>query len=492
MGILDGDSDPAGDALKLTTFNGQTVGSGGSLSTSLSGAWMTVDSDGGFSFTAAATTTAGTYALPYSVSNGSVTATGTVNVSVTPAAPVITVPAVETASWSGYTAQALNIVGLSVADLNTSGNMELTLSVGSGTLSLATALLTASGDLVEGNGTNEVTVFAPLSSINAALATSNGLTYTAQSMAGSDSLAATYLDLATQQSDSKTVPLNVNDSFGFDSPKAYATATASLTVDRNGSALNSASVYYTVVPDSGAMSTGTLSFAANQVTATLNVSVSAGSAMVLLTGASTGSLIDPSLATAAALNVASSSTPVAMPQSFSTGQGQTLASGPGVDGLGLLQGDFDLAGDDLTLTKIGTSTVTSGQTLTLPSGAALTINSDGSFVYDPASSFSVSVRSRHVFHARVSWWLSLTPGGGHHGSRSLPRSPTRAVLASRHRGMEQVRPKHPRLLRRPALIGSRFLCLETRTRQAGAGRAAGRDVSSHPTSRRCALGNRPA
>ena len=223
----------------------------------------------------------------------------------------------------------MTIAGLSVGDLNTAGNMELTLSVDSGTLFLATTLLGASGDVVEGNGTDTVTAIAPLSSLNAALASASGLLYTAQSLAGSDSLLITALNLDTQQSDSETMPLQLNDSFGFDSPSAYATTTATLTVDRDGPALTSATVDYTIVPSSGASTSGTLSFAANQVTATLNVSVSAGSAVVVLTGATAGGTIDPDGATAAALNVASTSTPLPLPQSYTPSKARPWPPGRG-------------------------------------------------------------------------------------------------------------------------------------------------------------------
>ena len=124
---------------------------------------------------------------------GPLTTTSTLAITVTPVndAPTIAAPG----PLTGYEDNRLAITGLSVGDVDitpTAGQVEVTLAVTSGTLSLGTT--TGLTITAGGNGTRTVTFRGTLSAVNTALA---GLTYLGNvNFSGTDALSVSVNDLA--------------------------------------------------------------------------------------------------------------------------------------------------------------------------------------------------------------------------------------------------------------------------------------------------------
>jgi uncharacterized repeat protein (TIGR01451 family) len=92
-------------------------------------------------------------------------------------APVNTLPA----SYSGNQESALALTGIAVADADAgSASEQVTFSVTTGTLAVSTSVAGGvTAGAVAGNGTNSLTITAPLAALNATLADPAGLVYTA-------------------------------------------------------------------------------------------------------------------------------------------------------------------------------------------------------------------------------------------------------------------------------------------------------------------------
>jgi hypothetical protein len=127
--------------------------------------------------------------------------------------PVNTLPATFSAGENTSTVLA----GISTGDADArSANVQVTFSVGSGTLNLSTAVANGVTDTqVSGNGTGTVVITAPILTINTTLADSAGLTYTPPANAtGNVTLAMTTDDLgntggsSTPDSDSATIAIS--------------------------------------------------------------------------------------------------------------------------------------------------------------------------------------------------------------------------------------------------------------------------------------------
>jgi VCBS repeat-containing protein len=156
-------------------------------------------------------TPAGNYNGPdsftYTVTSGGVTETTTVTVNVTASNddPVNIVPGGVSATEDASVA----VTGLQVSDID-STNLTVTLSVGRGTLSIATGVpggVTA-GE-VSGNGSGSVTITATQAEINATFAAASGVTYTpTANINGPDTLTMTTSD-GSGGSDSDNVAISV-------------------------------------------------------------------------------------------------------------------------------------------------------------------------------------------------------------------------------------------------------------------------------------------
>ena len=90
-----------------------------------------------------------------------------------------------------------------------------------------------------------------------------------------------------------------------------------------------------------------------------------------------------SFASTSILNV-EENLPVAVDDNYQVVQGQTIASGPGIDQQGLLDSDFDPAGDVLTLTSVDSHSLSGGSATISLGGNWLTVDSDGGFSFTAA------------------------------------------------------------------------------------------------------------
>jgi VCBS repeat-containing protein len=158
-------------------------------------------------------------------------------------APVNNLPA---AAWTTGEDVPFNITGLSVTDVDIgTGNASVTLSVGSGTLTLLTNISggLSAGQITSGNGTATVVITAPLSAINTTFSAVNGLVFTpASNTSGSVTFQIVTNDQNTgsqgtggakQDTDTKTITVtSVNDI-----PVLASGATTSVGFTENGSAV---------------------------------------------------------------------------------------------------------------------------------------------------------------------------------------------------------------------------------------------------------------
>jgi len=174
MNVLDNDQslDPPGAALTVTGVT-QPTNAPGSVTFTSSNVTFTppLNANGEFNFT-------------YTVTNGTVSATGNVTVTVTPVndLPVVTVPGARTVAEDN----PLSITGLSV-DEPDGQNVTMNLTVANGRLTPS-----ASGATVTGSGTSSVSISGAEADVNQAL---NGLTYQPnQHFNGSDTLNITASD----------------------------------------------------------------------------------------------------------------------------------------------------------------------------------------------------------------------------------------------------------------------------------------------------------
>ena len=300
------------------------------------------------------------------------------------------------------TATATTLTGISIGDPSAgTGYVTAVFSVTDGTLTLSTSV-TGGVSSVTGNGSSLISVTAPLSQINTTLANSSGLQYTgAAGFAGDDTLAITVNNTTTglQGSGSMDIPVG-NPVFAFTENDfyGYGNSTAgdvTITVYREDSYPGSATVDYTALGGgSYSLSTsGTLTLSSSSAVATLTLSLSTAVMseedffLSLGTPSNSGS-IDPNYKIATVYVLPSTNWPVAQAGSFDISEDQSLSGGSDQDQPALLDSDFDLAKDALTISDINGSTVTSGSPTTLTSGAELTVYADGSFNYVPRAGFT--------------------------------------------------------------------------------------------------------
>ena len=267
--------------------------------------------------------------------------------------------------------------------------LDFTANNGIVTLSTSVTGGISSGEVTH-NGTSLVNVTAKLSEINTTLA-AGGLSYEAmEGFSGSDSLALTVSDANTGLSASGSVPIQVEAApiFAFTALDFYALADSvtTLTVDREDSSpttstdvdyVSSTTSYYGTAEVENNQSLGTI---------TLNLSDDPGQdeISVTLCSPSNNGSIDPALTTATLNVLASNSTIVAPDSSYEITENQSLQGGPDQDQPGLLDGDFDLADDAMSISQINGAAFTFGVPITLTgSGAKLVVYADGSFDYTP-------------------------------------------------------------------------------------------------------------
>ena len=147
------------------------------------------------------------------------------------AAPTLTVPSTTLAVDQGGT---LAVNGISAADsslLASTDNVQLSVAASNGTVNLSTAVSGGvTSSQVTGNGTGSVTITAPLAAINATLANTSGLTYTANSgFSGSDTLALSLSDLGNTasgaaQTASQNLSITVAGPLAITAPSTEAVA----------------------------------------------------------------------------------------------------------------------------------------------------------------------------------------------------------------------------------------------------------------------------
>ncbi len=141
--------------------------------------------------------------------SGSATTTFVIGNGTTTQPPSLTVPAgiqsVSVAENGSFT-----ISGISATDPSSGGNSELlTLSVANGTITVPTSVTNGvTSAEINGNGTNNVTITASLSQLNATLAA--GYTYSGlANFAGSDSLVLQITDINTSLTNRQIIPISV-------------------------------------------------------------------------------------------------------------------------------------------------------------------------------------------------------------------------------------------------------------------------------------------
>jgi hypothetical protein len=184
VAVLDNDADEYGTPLHVTAVGTPSSGT------------VVLNPDATITYTPAANFN-GTATFTYTVTNAfGDSRTGTVEVTVTAVndAPTVSVPAAQTTAED----VAVTIAGISVADVDVAegtGRVRVTLSVGSGTLTVPTGVaggLTAAQ--VTGNGTGRVVLEGPIAAVNATLAA--GVTYLGRvNFGGTDSLEVVVNDL---------------------------------------------------------------------------------------------------------------------------------------------------------------------------------------------------------------------------------------------------------------------------------------------------------
>jgi len=204
-GVLGNDTDVDGDSLHAVLESGPSHA-----------ASFTLNSDGSYSYTPAADFN-GTDTFTYKASDGnggSDGATVTITVNAVNDAPVNTVPAGPITAHQG---QDTPIGGISVTDVDAgSDDIQMTLSVDHGTVTVSTSVLGGVGPLaVTGNGTATAVVTASQSAIDTTLADANGLTYHPDAAyTGPDTLTVSTDDLGHTgsggaKSDTDTVGIDV-------------------------------------------------------------------------------------------------------------------------------------------------------------------------------------------------------------------------------------------------------------------------------------------
>jgi VCBS repeat-containing protein len=204
--VLTNDTDANGDTLTIT---GHTAVNHGVLVS---------NGNGSFTYTPAANFN-GADSFTYTITDGKGrTATASVGITVSAVndAPTLAVPAAQTTVED----VAVNISGITVADVDAgegTGAIKVTLSVGSGTLTIATGVaggLTATQ--MTGNGTGTVVLRGPIAAVNATLAA--GAAYLGNlNFSGTDTLTIVADDLGNTGAggaltDSKTVRIRVESS----------------------------------------------------------------------------------------------------------------------------------------------------------------------------------------------------------------------------------------------------------------------------------------
>ncbi len=180
----------------------------------------------------------------------------TILINVTPVndAPVQTLPPI----FAGIEDTSLVLTGLSLADADAGGaDVMVTLSVTTGTLSLATSVLggLTAGQIV-GNGTSSISILAPIAAINATLADAAGLSFTpVANGTGADTLTMITNDLgnsgglAQGDIDAATItlaPVDDDATVAPDSASVLDNATVAISVLANDSDIDSPLVIATI------------------------------------------------------------------------------------------------------------------------------------------------------------------------------------------------------------------------------------------------------
>ncbi|MGJ8619979.1 MAG: beta strand repeat-containing protein, partial [Methylophilaceae bacterium] len=263
------DTDIDGDALTVVAGTFATA-QGGSI---------TIASNGSYTYTPP-TNYNGPDSVDYTVTDGSLTDIGTLNITVTAVndAPVNTLPA----SYTTNEDTSVKLSGLSVSDLDAgAGNISVTLAVGSGTITSANA----GGVTVAGSGTGSITLTGSLANINSYLASAtNQPTYVPVANAnGTVGLTMTTSDLGNTGSGGALTDvdsININITAVNDAP--VNTLPASYTTNEDTSVKLSGLSVSDV--DAGAGIIGvTLSVASGSITA-------ANAGGVAVAGSGTGSI----------------------------------------------------------------------------------------------------------------------------------------------------------------------------------------------------------
>ena len=175
--------------------------------------------------------------------------------------------------------------GVSLADpsLPTTDNVTVTLGVTNGTLNLSTTVANGltSGDITA-NGTNSVTITAPLAAINATLADANGLTYTPNTdYAGTDTLSLSGSDTLGNSGTGSVSLVDVG-------PLTIAVPSTQQLVASNGTlSLAGVSIADPSLPTS---SNVTVTFSATHGNVALSTAVTGGITAAQVTGNGTGSV----------------------------------------------------------------------------------------------------------------------------------------------------------------------------------------------------------
>ncbi|HVU87934.1 MAG TPA: peptidylprolyl isomerase [Pirellulales bacterium] len=253
----------------------------------------TLAAAGGLTYTPNATFS-GTDSLSLNVSDQGNTATGTpqsgstsISINVV-AAPAITSTSTSLAIATG---QTLNVSGVSIADtaLTSGANVQLQLGAAHGTINVSTSLSGGvTGAQVNGNGTANVTITAPLAAINAVLAATAGVTYTPTSgYVGSDTFGMTLNDQSntasgTQQSVTTSLPMSVAG------PLAITPDTGTQSLGSNTSLALTG--YSLTDPSLPATTNVTMTFQATNGTISLSTAITAGITAGQVTGNGTGTV----------------------------------------------------------------------------------------------------------------------------------------------------------------------------------------------------------
>ncbi|MBP2281023.1 CshA-type fibril repeat protein/VCBS repeat-containing protein [Psychrobacter sp. PL19] len=365
---LKGDSDIDGDTLTITSING-TVLTGAAQVIAAPNGSVSIDSNGGILFTPEANFN-GSVSFPYTISDGSTTASAIETITVTPVndAPV--------AVNDAYTVTEDGSVALNPlkSDSDIDGNPLTVTSINGTALTGATQSITVPNGVVNIDANGGIS-FSPNSNFNGSVS----FPYTISD--GSTTASAIETITVTPVNDA---PVAVNDAYTVAEDRSVALNPLKNDSDIDGNPLTVTSINGTALTGAAQSITvpnGSVSIDSNGgilFTPEANFNGSVSFPYTISDGSTTASAIET--ITVTPVNDA----PVAVNDAYTVAEDRSVALNP-------LKNDSDIDGNPLTVTSInGTALTGAAQSITVPNGS-VSIDSNGGILFTPEANFNGSV-----------------------------------------------------------------------------------------------------